>query len=68
NNKVTVLNPGINAVFKDGHVVYCGDREVFTDNRAVPAGAVWWWQESDKLTLDAGRYAFNYTILKMIQP
>lgn len=68
NNKVTVLNPGINAVFKDGHVVYCGDREVFTDNRAVPAGAVWWWQESGNLTLDAGRYAFNYTILKMVQP
>ncbi|MGB8225250.1 MAG: type II secretion system protein [Sedimentisphaerales bacterium] len=67
-DRVIVLNPGINAIFKDGHVVYCSDRILFTDDRNIPAGAVWFKKEADLLEGSAGYNVFHYTIFKEIQP
>ncbi|MGB8227117.1 MAG: type II secretion system protein [Sedimentisphaerales bacterium] len=65
NNKVVVLDPGINGLFKDGHVVYCADPNVFTDNLTTPAGVVWYLKESSIL---ANWNVFYYTIFDMIEP
>jgi prepilin-type N-terminal cleavage/methylation domain-containing protein len=68
-DKVVVLNPGINALFKDGHVVYASDRMLFTDDRTVEAGVVWLMMENKTFTTSNGGYnVFHYTIFKNIQP
>jgi hypothetical protein len=46
-------NPGVNALFKDGHVVYCDDRDVFDD-------PIW-----DRYTSAPWR-EYYYTIFKLI--
>jgi len=49
---------GVNALFKDGHVVYCDDESIFDEG-------YWelWDAPSDKEKLDGG---FYYTIFKLI--
>lgn len=64
-NKVVVLDPGLNALFKDGHIVYCTDPNLFADNRTTPAGIVWYLKESSIL---ANWNTFYYTIFKMVKP
>jgi hypothetical protein len=68
-DKVVVLNPGLNALFKDGHVVYSGDRILFTDDRTTEVGTVWLYKENGTFSTSGGDYnVFQYTILKNIQP
>jgi len=51
-------NPGVNALFKDGHVVYCDDQSVFDED-------YWdvWDKKTDSQKLEGG---FYYTIFKLI--
>jgi prepilin-type N-terminal cleavage/methylation domain-containing protein len=64
NNQVIVLNPGINGVFKDGHVVYCGNRDVFNESQMANL-----WKRMENRTLDTpGEYSFHYTIFSMVSP
>jgi len=51
-------NPGVNALFKDGHVVYCDDQFVYDED-------YWhiWDYTTDKEKLDGG---FYYTIFQLI--
>jgi prepilin-type N-terminal cleavage/methylation domain-containing protein len=68
-DKVTVLDPGLNALFKDGHIVYCTDPNVFTDNLKIPAGVVWYLKENGTFTISNGGYnVFSYTLFDMIEP
>jgi hypothetical protein len=60
--KTIFLDAGINALFKDGHVVYCTDPNVF-QNR------IWdLWDPPDGSGPRIDYRAFYYTIFKMIQP
>jgi prepilin-type N-terminal cleavage/methylation domain-containing protein len=64
NNKLSVilLNPGINSLFKDGHVVYCNDRSVFTN-------AIWnLWEPPNGDPARITYPAFYYTIFNLISP
>jgi hypothetical protein len=50
--------PGVNALFKDGHVIYCDDQSVFTDDVwytwDIAGGAASWWRD------------FYYMVFKLI--
>jgi prepilin-type N-terminal cleavage/methylation domain-containing protein len=50
-------NPGVNALFKDGHVVYCDDRDVFDD----PV-----WDVLTPPSTDPAWRMYYYTIFKLI--
>jgi hypothetical protein len=54
----------LNALFKDGHVVYCKDRRFFSDNPNEDPQRLWpqWEQRTIRF------YYFYYNFLKKIQP
>jgi prepilin-type N-terminal cleavage/methylation domain-containing protein len=68
-DKLTVINPGINALFKDGHVVFASDRLLFTDNQSYETAVVWFDKETGVFTTSNGGYnVFHYTLLKNVSP
>jgi hypothetical protein len=57
--RVILQNPGMNALFKDGHVIYANDRTLFT------LGV---WDPWESKAMGTNYPPFYYTIFKNIQP
>jgi prepilin-type N-terminal cleavage/methylation domain-containing protein len=69
NGKVVLANAGINALFKDGHVVYRSDGPVIVDGRSCKFfDNPYWddWERSVNDKMDAGFLFYN--IFTLIQP
>jgi hypothetical protein len=68
----------LNALFKDGHVVYCKDRRFFSDDPDSEDPTDWLWNQWDPYNIDGsdnndftGKVRFNffyYNFLRKIAP